>query len=83
MCSFKFQINQISKLNFRNVSGGSGNRVELPKRKTFFIGKDGPVTWKTLGITGILGTGMVAYLWYLKEEQEASERFFLNLIFAI
>lgn len=70
----RFQLNQISKYNFSNVSGGVPNkRVELPKRKGVIFGKDGPVTWKTLGITGVLGTGLVAYLWYLKEKQEEKQ----------
>jgi len=56
------------------VTGQEPNkRVEFPKRKSLVFGKDGPVTWKTLGITGILGAGMITYLWYLKEEQEESK----------
>lgn len=55
------------------MSNGPGQRVELPKRKKIFFGKDGPVTWKTVGITGILGAGMVTYLLYLKEAQEESK----------
>lgn len=55
------------------MAGGPTQRVELPKRKKLFFGKDGPITWKTLGITGFLGAGMITYLFYLKEEQEESE----------
>lgn len=54
------------------MSGESGKRVDIPKRKQTVFGKDGPVTWKTVGITGILGAGMVSFLLYLKGEQEES-----------
>lgn len=54
------------------MAGGPNKHVEFPKRKTIF-GKDGPITWKTVGITGVLGAGMVTYLLYLKEEQEESK----------
>lgn len=55
------------------MSGESGKRAELPVRKRAVFGKDGPITWKTVGITGILGTGMVTFLLYLKGEQEESK----------
>lgn len=55
------------------MSNGPGHRVELPKRKKIVFGKDSPVTWKTFGITGILGAGMVTYLLYLKEAQDESK----------
>lgn len=67
------QINTISKFNFSNVSGGPTTRVEFPKRKNPITGKNGPITWKTAGITGILGAGMVTYLLYLKEVQKESK----------
>ncbi|XP_022167116.1 protein SCO1 homolog, mitochondrial [Myzus persicae] len=70
----RFQINQIKKLNFSNVSGGPNKHVEFPKRNKPIFGKDGPITWKTVGITGVLGAGMVTYLLYLKEEQEEKQR---------
>jgi len=55
------------------MSESSNKRVEFPKRNKTIFGKDGPITWKTVGITGILGAGMVTYLLYLKEEQEESK----------
>jgi len=55
------------------VSGGPNKQVEFPKRNKPIFGKDGPITWKTVGITGVLGAGMVTYLLYLKEEQEESK----------
>lgn len=70
MCKFKFS----------NISEGPSQRVEFPKRKTKIVGKDSPITWKTLGITGVLGAGMVAYLLYLKEEQEESKYFIKYLL---
>lgn len=54
------------------MSGGPNKHVEFPKRNKPIFGKDGPITWKTVGITGALGAGMVTYLLYLKEEQEES-----------
>lgn len=67
------QVSTISKINFSNVSGGPNIPVEFPKRKSPISGNGGPITWKTAGITGILGAGMVTYLLYLKEEQEESK----------
>jgi len=55
------------------VSGKPSQHVELPKRRKPILSKDGPITWKSVGITGILGVGMVTYLLYLKEEQEESK----------
>jgi len=71
-----FEVNRIFKISFSNVSSKSNQRVELPKRRQPVFGKNGPITWKSVGITGILGAGMVTYLLYLKEEQEESK---LNL----
>lgn len=71
---FRFHINQISKFKFSNVSKGPDKHVEFPKRNKTIFGKDGTITWKTVGITGVLGAGMVAYLLYLKEEQEEKQR---------
>jgi len=69
----RFKINQISKFCFSNVSEESFKHTPLPKRSNRF-GKDGPITWKTVGITGILGAGMIGYLFYLKEKQEEKQR---------
>lgn len=55
------------------TEGPNKRPVLPPKRKSPIIGKDGPITWKTVGITGILGAGMITYLLYLKEEQEESK----------
>ncbi|XP_050526259.1 protein SCO1 homolog, mitochondrial [Daktulosphaira vitifoliae] len=67
-------VNRIAKVNFCNVSKESGKPIQLPKRKGSLVGKRGPITWKNFAITGIIGTGLVSYLYYLKGEQEEKER---------
>ncbi|XP_050440839.1 protein SCO1 homolog, mitochondrial [Adelges cooleyi] len=70
----KFQIRRIAQLNYSNAAKEPNKRIELPKRKENDVGKRGPITWKNLMITGVLGSGMIAYLLYLKEEQNEKQR---------
>ncbi|XP_011642759.1 protein SCO1 homolog, mitochondrial [Pogonomyrmex barbatus] len=41
----------------------------LPKKPTK-VKKESPITWKNLAISSVLGTGLLLYMWYLREEKD-------------
>lgn len=64
---FKFQVllsNHIPN-NYKRYS--SEGPYKKPKESAKGIG---PVSWKNLGITAVVGSGLLAFMWYLKKEKE-------------
>lgn len=40
------------------------------------IGSKSPITWRSLGITTVLGTGLLCFMWYIKQEKDDGNNLF-------
>jgi len=66
-----FELNSFLFIQFRymNTSNALSQQSSLPKQPTK-IKKKSPITWKSLTVSGIIGTGLLLYVHHLKEEKD-------------
>lgn len=62
-----FNINDFLFIQFRCIA--FRQQSILPKKPTK-VKKKSPITWKSLAISSVLGTGLLLYMWHLKEEKD-------------
>ncbi|XP_043668826.1 protein SCO1 homolog, mitochondrial [Vespula pensylvanica] len=57
----------------RQISTSTVRRENVPSNVEKRIKKKSPITWKSLTVTTVLGSGLLLYLYYLKREKEKIE----------
>ncbi|KAF7403939.1 hypothetical protein HZH68_006733 [Vespula germanica] len=57
----------------RQISTSTVRRENIPPNVEKRIKKKSPITWKSLTVTAVLGSGLLLYLYYLKREKEKIE----------
>lgn len=56
-------------LQTRNINKSS-KLLSEPLKKSSEVAVKSPINWKTVGITGLIGAGLVGYMYYLREEKD-------------
>ncbi|XP_011068324.1 PREDICTED: protein SCO1 homolog, mitochondrial [Acromyrmex echinatior] len=65
----KSTYNVFTKFRYMNTSNVLNQQSILPQKSTK-IKKKSPITWKSLTISGIIGTGLVLYVHHLRMEKD-------------